>query len=120
MYPLMTVLAAMFSIVFVLFVPGVCISFAFYPRKEDLDMLERVVLSFGFGIAVVPLSVFYANKLLGVPVNVFTSILLVVLVSCIALAVWYKRVKRVRGRDRDQGLGTAIKTFGKKYSKGRK
>jgi uncharacterized membrane protein len=39
----------------VLFVPGYALIAALFPRKEDLDGIERVALSFGLSIAVVPL-----------------------------------------------------------------
>ncbi len=39
----------------VLFVPGYCLIAALFPRKGDLDGIERVALSFGLSIAVVPL-----------------------------------------------------------------
>ncbi len=40
---------------FVLFFPGYTLIAALFPRKEDLDGIERVALSFGLSIAVVPL-----------------------------------------------------------------
>ena len=39
----------------VLFLPGYSLIAALFPRKEDLDGIERIALSFGLSIAVVPL-----------------------------------------------------------------
>ena len=39
----------------VLFLPGYALIAALFPRKNDLDAIERVALSFGLSIAVVPL-----------------------------------------------------------------
>lgn len=39
----------------VLFLPGYVLIAALFPRKDDLDGIERVALSFGLSIAVVPL-----------------------------------------------------------------
>ncbi|NLX50180.1 MAG: DUF1616 domain-containing protein [Methanospirillum sp.] len=39
----------------VLFVPGYLLIAALFPRNDDLDWIERVALSFGLSIAVVPL-----------------------------------------------------------------
>lgn len=43
------------GLMMVLFMPGYTLIAALFPRKEDLDGIERVALSFGLSIAVVPL-----------------------------------------------------------------
>lgn len=43
------------GLVMVLFPPGYTLIATLFPRKEDLDGIERVALSFGLSIAVVPL-----------------------------------------------------------------
>ncbi len=43
------------GLMMVLFVPGYTLIAALFPRKGDLDGIERVALSFGLSIAVVPL-----------------------------------------------------------------
>ena len=40
---------------FLLFLPGYTLTAALYPKKEGIDTIERVALSFGLSIAVVPL-----------------------------------------------------------------
>lgn len=49
------VLRLILGLPFVLFFPGYTLIAALYPRREDLDGIERVALSFGLSIAVVPL-----------------------------------------------------------------
>jgi len=39
----------------VLFLPGYALIAALFPRKDDLDGIERIALSFGLSIATVPL-----------------------------------------------------------------
>ena len=49
----------------VLFVPGFVWSWVFFDKKE-IDWLERIALSFGLSIALVPMTVFALNRLFGV------------------------------------------------------
>lgn len=44
-----------FAIPFIIFIPGYCLVAALYPRRDSLDGIERLALSFGTSIAVVPL-----------------------------------------------------------------
>src|SRR3989304_3963528 len=43
------------GLAFVLFFPGYALMAALFPKKEDLDGIERLALSFGLSLAVVPL-----------------------------------------------------------------
>lgn len=43
------------GLIFVLFLPGYVLVAALYPRKDDLDLVERLALSLGLSIAMVPL-----------------------------------------------------------------
>jgi uncharacterized membrane protein len=45
----------------VLFIPGYGIIAALYPKKRDIELLERIALSFGLSIAVIPLIGFGLN-----------------------------------------------------------
>jgi len=48
-------LRILFGVAMVLFIPGYALIAALFPAKGDLDGIERVALSFGLSIAVVPL-----------------------------------------------------------------
>ena len=49
-------LRILFGIPMVLFIPGYALIAALFPGKKDIDGIERVALSFGLSIAVVPLT----------------------------------------------------------------
>lgn len=78
---MLEIIQIIFGAVFVLFVPGFALSFAFFPKKE-IDWIERIALSFGLSIAIVPLLVFYLNRFFGVKIDILS-----VSISIISLAI---------------------------------
>jgi len=56
-----TPLRIVLSLPVVLFIPGYCIIAALYPKNRDIELIERIALSFGLSIAVVPLIGFGLN-----------------------------------------------------------
>lgn len=77
--------------VYVLFLPGFVLSFAFF-KKGMIDIIERLALSFALSIAVVPLTAFYLN-LLGIKLSRL-SVILEVLAICLlggSVAWWLDR-----------------------------
>jgi len=85
-----------FGSVYVLFLPGFVLSFAFFPDKA-IDWIERIALSFALSIAVVPLAVFYLN-LIGVRINLLNSFLTVLGVLVVSGAIVFYRRKNEFGR----------------------
>ncbi len=84
-----------FGSVYVLFLPGLVLSYVFFNKKE-IDIIERIALSFALSIAVVPLLVFYLN-LLGMKINLVNSILVIAFIiigSLAAIAFERKKIKR--------------------------
>lgn len=84
-----------FGSVYVLFLPGLALSFVFFNKKE-IDFIERIALSFALSIAVVPLLVFYLN-LLGMKINLVNSTLVIAFIiigSLAAIAFKRKKIKR--------------------------
>lgn len=71
--------------IFVLFVPGFIISFIFF-KKDKIDIIERIALSFALSIAIVPLAVFYLN-LVGVKINLLNSFLTILGIIIISLVI---------------------------------
>ncbi|MBM4242032.1 MAG: DUF1616 domain-containing protein, partial [Euryarchaeota archaeon] len=50
-----TFIRIILGLLLILFLPGYCLIAALFPRKGDLDGVERVALSFGLSIAITPL-----------------------------------------------------------------
>ena len=80
-------LRAVFGIPFVLFFPGYALVCALFPKKMDLDEVERLALSIGLSIAVVPLLGLVLNytpfgiRLYPILVSLFSFTLLMSLVA---------------------------------------
>jgi len=83
-----------FGSFYVLFLPGLVLTFAFFKGKE-IDILERIALSFALSIAVVPLLVFYLN-LIGMKINTLNVVLVIAFIILINLAIIYWREKKTK------------------------
>ena len=82
-----------------LFLPGYALIATLFPRKDDLDGLERIALSFGLSLAITPLLGLALNY---TPFGIrLTPVLIVLSVFTIALAIGaYVRRSRIREGDR--------------------
>ena len=81
------------GLVFVLFFPGYVLVAAFFPKRTDLSNIERVALSFGLSIAVVPLIGLGLNySPWGIhPYPMLVSMLLFIFI--VTAVAWYRRRK---------------------------
>lgn len=68
-----------------LFIPGFIISFIFF-KKDQIDYLERIALSFALSIAIVPLTLFYLN-LIGIKINLLNSVLSILAIIIVSLII---------------------------------
>jgi uncharacterized membrane protein len=85
-------LRLLLGILFVFFVPGYVLQLAIFPRSEDLDGPERLALSFGLSIAVIPPMALILDRLPWgirlVPILVIEGLFIV---ACSAIAWWRRR-----------------------------
>ncbi len=70
--------------VFTLFLPGFAWSYVIF-NKEDVDIIERIALSFGISIAVVPLVIFLLNKFTGMKITEINSLTTIFAIISLAL-----------------------------------
>ncbi len=86
-------LRVVLGLLFVLFLPGYTLIAALFPKKEDLDIIERLALSFGLSIAITPLIGLGLNYTpWGIRLWPIVLSLLLFIVVMVALA-WYRRRK---------------------------
>lgn len=77
---------------FILFFPGYTLVAALFPKKTDLGNVERVALSFGLSIAIVPLLGLILNYAWTIdlyPILISVSVFIVLA----SIAAWYRRQK---------------------------
>jgi uncharacterized membrane protein len=86
--------------VFFVFIPGFALSLAIFPRKVDLDTIERLGFSFFLGIFPT-LFLYFGNKNLTMPINTETSMLAVIFITVASLLVWYVRKSGVEKKEVD-------------------
>ena len=81
------------AILLVLFVPGYVVVAALFPSKKELDWIERIALSFGLSIAVVPLLGLLLNF---TPWGVRFAPIIATMTSftvLVGLAAWWRRMR---------------------------
>lgn len=84
-------LRLLLGLAFVLFVPGYTLQAALFPRADDLDGPERLALSFGLSIAVIPPIALVLDRLpWGIRLWPIVISLSLFILACSAVA-WYRR-----------------------------
>lgn len=82
------------GILFLLMVPGLAVSLALYPKKDEISFAERAGMSFILGL--IPHFLLYAaSKNLDIPVNTTTTLLYAGAVSAIGLVLWQIRTRNI-------------------------
>ncbi len=82
-------------LIIVVTIPGYFLTLAFFPKKEELDAIERFTFSLVFSIAVIPLIVLIENQVFGIPIDFFSSIGTVLVLIIFGLLVYAIRTQKV-------------------------
>jgi len=92
------VIRAILGFIFVFFLPGFAWTLVFF---RQINVIERVALSFGLSIALVTLSLFAINTLIGIRITGSNSALVIIVVTIVPVAVYYltRLMRRRRGTD---------------------
>jgi uncharacterized membrane protein len=86
---------AILGFILVFFLPGFAWTLIFF---KQVNIIERIALSFGLSIAVVTLSILILNVLIGVRITGLHSLLIIIIVTIIPLTFYYLK-RFVKGKD---------------------
>ena len=82
------IIRAILGIILVFFLPGFAWTLVFFKGKQ-INVVERIALSFGLSIAVVTISILALNMLIGIRITGFNSLLIIIAVTIIPVAFYY-------------------------------
>ncbi len=91
----LSILRALLGFILVFFLPGFAWTLIFF---KQVNIIERIALSFGLSIAVVTLSILVLNVLIGVRITGLNSLLIIIVITIIPVAFYYLK-RFVKGKD---------------------
>ena len=86
---------AILGFILVFFLPGFAWTLVFF---KQVNIIERIALSFGLSIALVTLSILVLNVLIGVRITGLNSLLIIIIITIIPVAFYYLK-RFVKGKD---------------------
>ena len=89
----LSIIRAILGFIVVFFLPGFAWTLVFF---KQINVIERVALSFGLSIALVTLSLFFLNKVIGMGITGFNASLAIIVITILPIAVYY--LNRLIGR----------------------
>jgi len=92
------IIRAILGFILVFFLPGFAWTLIFFRR---INVIERVALSLALSIVVVTLSLLLMNRLVGIRITGFNSVLVIIVVTILPVAAYYlsRFIKRRRDND---------------------
>lgn len=73
-----------------LLIPGVALSFAVFPKKKDLALLDRLGISLLLGV-LTPAIQYFNDKNLFIPVNTTTTYITLIGLTLFGVIIWFIR-----------------------------
>jgi len=88
-----TVAMVSLSIIFTVLIPGVALSLAIFPKKEQLDIVERIGVSIFLGLTP-QFILYFGDKNFTMPINTTTTYMTILIVTAIGILVWQHRKEK--------------------------
>ncbi len=87
------ILKMIFGLMFVLFLPGLVWSYVFFDKGE-IEAIERMALSIGMSVAIVPLVVFWVHWIFEIQITLINVTLITSALIGIAIGLVYMKIQR--------------------------
>jgi uncharacterized membrane protein len=87
-----SIIAGTAGITLLVLIPGLSVSLALFPKKDELDAVERLGFSFVFGL-LPQLIQYFLDKNMNVPITASTTLGIIAFVTAAGLAAWKLRSK---------------------------
>ena len=88
----MHILVGSIGILAFLLIPGIALSLAIFPRKQDIGTVERIGASLLLGVTPTFLQ-YFLNKNFSIPINTANTYLIIAAVTALGIMVWVIRLK---------------------------
>jgi uncharacterized membrane protein len=89
---LTTIVIGTIGIILYLLIPGLSLSLALFPKRKDLDPVERIGISFFLGMTI-PFIQYFNDKNFFIPIDFTTTTSTILVVTVMGLLVWLVRLK---------------------------
>ena len=93
--PVLELVLGLIALAIVLTIPGYFLTLGFFPKRGEIDSIERFTFSLVFSIVFIPLLLLIENQLLLLPINFLTSLTTTILLIVIGLIAWLYRSKKL-------------------------
>lgn len=90
---LATIVIGTSGMILLVFIPGISLTMALFPRKKDLELVERLGVSLVLGL-MPQFLLYFGSKNFFIPINTVTTSATILLVTLIGILVWWIRSKK--------------------------
>lgn len=90
---LATIVIGTSGMILLVFIPGISLTMALFPRKKDLELVERLGVSLVLGL-MPQFLLYFGSKNFFIPINTVTTSATILLTTLIGIAVWWIRSKK--------------------------
>lgn len=82
---LLRIVTGLFLLVFI---PGYALTWAFYPKMDDIRFNERIAFSFAISISIVMIFVIFLDTVLGVDITPVNIVISIIFITILFLVIW--------------------------------